>query len=140
MSRGRFLAVKIFVVVAIMFAMTWANLQCRSRNKIAEAEKLLAEGRERLAYETYAEVLSMHYAPLSPYVRKAFDRIVGFGETRERAGDTSMAVWAYALATNSFPPLLYTPFRSERLALKARVEALRPKVDHLNQKFIPPLK
>lgn len=137
---GRLLTVKILAVMTIMFAMTWVNLQCRGRDKIAEAGKLLAAGRERLAYETYAEVLSMHYAPFSPYVRKAFDKIVGYGEAMEKGGDASRAVWAYALACNSFPPLVFTPYRTERLTLKARVDALQSSGNHLNQKFIPPLK
>ncbi|PKK92203.1 MAG: hypothetical protein CVV64_01980 [Candidatus Wallbacteria bacterium HGW-Wallbacteria-1] len=120
--------IKIISVLAVMFVMTWVNLNYRGAEKLSQGDVLLSEKRERLAYETYAEVISMHYAPFSPQVRKAFDLIVNYGSASEKRGEYEKALWAYALASNSFPPLLYTPYGNERRALKKRALAVSQKI------------
>jgi len=119
---------KITGVIIAIVAMTWVNLSCRGAEKLSQGEQLLQEKRERLAYETYAEVISMHYAPFSPQVRKAFDRIVDYGNQAEQKGQYEKALWAFALASNSFPPLMFTPYSDERKALKQRAQSLRGKI------------
>lgn len=113
-------AFKVFVTLIILFIMVWINLNWRSANKITDFNRLLNQKKERLAYETLAEVISMHYSPFSPSVRKAFDTLVKAGNEFASQKDYKKAVWAYSLAVNSFPPLFYTPYETERRALKKR--------------------
>jgi hypothetical protein len=120
--KGLFQAAAIF---ALLFIMVWINLNWRSANKIKDYQELLAQKKERLAYETVAEVISMHYSPFSPYVKKAFNILASRGDKYAKQGDAKKAVWAYSLAVNSFPPLFYTPYRSLRLKLKAKAADLR---------------
>lgn len=125
-------------VVVIVFTLIWFEMNGRAREKYFEAEKLLeesvalknegkemeSEARFQIAMETFAEVISMHYAPFCGWIRKAKNKLLQFAREFEQNSNIERSIAIYNCYLDSFPPLPYQPFRKEREEIKSRVAKL----------------
>ena len=126
-------------IVLVMFLMTWIELYTRASEKYTEADKLLVEAEQltgqanlgkkearlELAIETYAEVISMHYAPFSPWVRKTQDKLQELGALFEQQNNRRLAVKSYQELEQAYPPLPYQAFPTHRQQLREKIETLK---------------
>lgn len=126
-------------IALIMFIMTWVELYTRASEKYAEAEALMAEAEQltapadlekrtakiELAIETYAEVISMHYTPFSPWVRKTQKKLLELGALFEQQNNSRLALKTYEEHEMSYPPLPYEAFTELRQELRNKIEIIK---------------
>lgn len=126
-------------IACIMFIMTWIELYTRASDKYTEAQQLMDEAMKideqaepdmrqaklELAVETYAEVISMHYAPFSPWVRKTQVRLFELGSTFEQQKNQRLAIKTFEELDLAYPPLPYSAFPDFRKKVNLKLAALK---------------
>lgn len=118
-------AARALSLVGAFLALVTLRVVVASRSELAEGDRLRAAGELDAAVVHYRRA-ARWYAPASPYVSRALDRMAAIGRRAEAEGDadlalvTERAIRAAILSTRSF----YTPHRERLDAANRRIATL----------------